>query len=283
MRKSIRKEVWKKIFWLWLVLSTIMGVSVFFLERSDYAFRALLEVNAAILVTVLASYPVVLFFNKELIAHSKELATANIELLEIIGAAIAERDSETSLHNYRITIYAIRLAEAIGLSPREIAELIKGVFLHDIGMLFLKNELLLKSERVTFDEFEIVKTHTIKGSELVRKTSWLARADEVIRFQHEKYSGTGYMENLAGKYIPLNARIFAIVDVFDTLTSRTPYKEAYSFEKTMCIIREGSGVQFDPDLLEFFNGIAKTLYDDFAEFEEEDAREQIRILLKQYF
>ncbi|BBB90727.1 MAG TPA: HD domain-containing protein [Methylomusa anaerophila] len=283
MRESIRNDVWRKLFWLWLSLAIGSGAVIAFVERNGQPLKALLEVEAAILVTVVAVYPLMLFCNKALIDHLQELVSANIELLEVIGAAIAQRDSETSLHNYRVAIYAIHLAEAIGLPPLKIAELIKGVFLHDIGTILFSDELLLKPGKLTPDEFEIVKTHTIKGSELIRKTSWLTEADEVIRFHHEKYGGTGYMENLAGKYIPLNARIFSIVDVFDILTSKRPYREAYTFNKAMRILDEGSGTQFDPELLTCFHKIAKSLYDSVVDINEEEAREQLRGLLKQYF
>ena len=284
MKEKMRATIQQKMIWLWLIWAIVFSGIIWVLEGGNPRLRWLLiEVNIGILAALVLVYPIIVSTYQNMKNHVQELITANIELLEMIGAAIAKRDNETSLHNYRVATYAIHLAEAVGLPSRQVAELVKGVFLHDIGNILLKDELLLKPGQLTLDEFETIKTHTLIGSELVGQSSWLAKAGEIIRFHHEKYGGTGYMENLAGKYIPLNARIFAIVDVFDVLTSKRPYKEEYSFEKAMEILNEGSGTHFDPELLKIFEGIVKPLYNHLQNIDEVAARTQVHTMLKRYF
>jgi HD-GYP domain-containing protein (c-di-GMP phosphodiesterase class II) len=105
-----------------------------------------------------------------------------------------------------------------------------------------------------------MKTHVALGVDLLKKSPWLQRARDVVECHHERYDGSGYPNGLAGEAIPMRARIFAIVDVFDALTSKRPYKEAIPFEETMAILRSESGKHFDPRLLATFDSIADPLF-----------------------
>jgi len=222
--------------------------------------RTLLLIVIVALITTLAFYPIIIFLHRELLRFASSLLRGNIELMEVLGGAIAQRDSDTSLHNYRVTIYAIRLAEAIELDHAQIRSLIAGAFLHDVGKIGISDNILLKPGKLTDDEFAVMRTHVLLGVETISKSASLEIARDVVEFHHEKFDGNGYMRGLKDEQIPLNARIFAIVDVFDALTSKRPYKEAFSFDKAMGILHEGSGSHFDPVLIEAFAGIAGDIY-----------------------
>ena len=137
-------------------------------------------------------------------------------------------------------------------------------FLHDVGKIGIRDNILLKPASLSDTEFEVMRSHVRLGVDIISKSNWLAGAREVVEFHHEKFDGSGYMKGLKGKEIPLNARIFAIVDVFDALTSKRPYKEPFGFEETMDILQRDSGGRFDPELLSTFCGIAYSLYQEIS-------------------
>jgi len=201
----------------------------------------------------------------------------------VLGATIAKRDSDTEAHNYRVTIYATRLAQTVGLDNKKMQSLIKGSFLHDVGKIGIRDDILLKPGKLDEEEFEIMKEHVNHGLDIIRKSNWLKNAAGIVGGHHEKFNGKGYPEGLAEIVIPLSARIFAIADVFDALTSRRPYKEPFSFEKTMEILQQSKGSHFDPELLEKFNGIARELYDEFSGREDDRLKDQLHALTSQYF
>ena len=117
---------------------------------------------------------------------SRRLLNANIGMLEVLGSAIAKRDSDTSGHNYRVCIYAIHLGKALGLSDDRLRSLIKGAFLHDIGKIAISDTILLKPAGLNDEEYEVIKTHVLHGSEIIRAYSWLTDAHEVVLHHHEK-------------------------------------------------------------------------------------------------
>jgi len=221
---------------------------------------SLLQVVIIVFITALAVYPLVLSLNRGLIKLTADLSHANIGMLKVLGSTVAKRDSDTNLHNYRVTIYAVRLAEALGLKRTDIQALIKGAFLHDVGKIAISDNILLKPGKLTEAEFACMKKHVSHGIDIIGHYEWLEDAVPVVLYHHEKFDGTGYGMGLKGYDIPLQARIFAIADVFDALTSQRPYKAPDSFETAMRILQEGKGSHFDPDLLEEFNRIALPLH-----------------------
>lgn len=226
--------------------------------------RTLLLVVVVILITAIMLYPIIISLNRGLINLASDLLKSHIELMDVLGSAIAERDSDTNSHNYRVTLYAIRLAETLGLSSPQIRNLIAGAFLHDVGKIGIRDNILLKPASLSDTEFAVMRSHVLLGVDIISKSKWLAGAREVVEFHHEKFDGSGYMKGLKGKEIPLNARIFAIVDVFDALTSKRPYKEPFGFEETMNLLQRDSGSRFDPELLFTFSGIAYSLYQEIS-------------------
>ena len=246
------------------------------------AVRTMLITIVVVLLTTLLLFPIIINLAHKLVAFSTRLLDSNLETLETLGSAIAQRDSDTNTHNYRVTIYSVRIAEAAGLSNRIIQTLIKGAFLHDVGKIGISDSILLKPGRLTEDEFDVMKTHVSSGHEIVKRSLWLRDALEVVGYHHEKVNGHGYPEGLKGKEIPISARVFAIADVFDALTSHRPYKEAFSFDKAMSILEESRGSHFDPEMLDAFTGIARPLYDHLANRDDEP-REELESIIRQYF
>ncbi len=247
------------------------------------ALNGMLYTAMIVAVTALMLYPVILRLTRRLAHHSENLLEANLETLEVLGGAIAKRDSDTDAHNFRVTLYALRLAEASGLDEGRMRGLIKGAFLHDAGKIGIRDDILHKPGRLDADEFRIMRTHVEHGLDIVKHSSWLAQAQDVVGCHHEKYDGSGYPRGLAGDAIPLEARIFAIADVFDALTSRRPYKEPLSYAATMDILEQGRGTHFDPALLDRFAGIAPQLHAEYGGRDDVRLREELRGIVRHFF
>jgi putative nucleotidyltransferase with HDIG domain len=245
--------------------------------------RTLLFVTLSISFTTLLMYPIVLTLNRGLIKLSGDLMKGNLELMNVLGCAIAERDSDTNSHNYRVTFYALKLGEAIGLSRESMRELIAGAFLHDVGKIGIRDPILLKPGKLTPGEFAVMKTHVSLGVEILNKSTWLSGARDVVEFHHEKFDGSGYPQGLKGEAIPLNARIFAIADVFDALTSKRPYKEPWSVLETIAELERDSGSHFDPHLVKVFVTIAAELYKEMAGVEEHRLEKMLQHRIAHYF
>lgn len=252
------------------------------IKRQSY-YAILMALLVAIFTTVFI-YPVVYKLYKKLIIRSSEVVTANTDILKSLGSAIAQRDSDTNTHNYRVTYNSVKLAEKLGKKPTFIRSLIKGAFLHDVGKIGISDSILLKPDQLTTEEFAIMKRHVLIGADIILNISWLQDALDVISFHHERYDGTGYLCGLQENKIPEVARIFAIADVFDALLTHRPYKAPFTFTKTMSILREGSGTHFDPVLLIVFEQIAPKLYADiYVDDDEERYNDQLDQVLKKYF
>ena len=252
-------------------------------QMRNTIWRAVAATIAIVVATSLLLYPVILRLVRRLTRFSANLLDANLQSISLLGCTIAKRDSDTDAHNYRVSIYSVRLAEAIGLDVETIRSLIKGAFLHDVGKIGIRDNILLKPGKLDEQEFEVMKTHVDHGLDIVDRADWLADAKDVVGSHHEKYAGGGYPRGLSKQDIPITARIFAIADVFDALTSKRPYKEPMSFEKTMSILEEGSGHHFDPDLIAAFKKIASGLYDRYCGREDEGLHEELEEILRQYF
>ena len=245
--------------------------------------RNTLVVIAIVVIVSTLLYPVVLQLTRRLADYSTHLLNANLETLSVLGSAIAKRDSDTDAHNYRVTLYAARIGEALGLSPNEMRTLIKGSFLHDVGKLGIPDNVLLKPAKLDAQEFSVMKTHVEKGADIVQRSSWLRDGTEVVGHHHEKFSGGGYPRGLKGDEIPITARIFAVSDVFDALTSHRPYKKPLTFEETMGILEQERGKHFDPAVLDAFETIARKLHDRYAGREGDDLREELVSVVMTYF
>lgn len=250
--------------------------------REDLAMTLLVALLAVTLTTV-CLYPIILALHRDLLRRSRELLAGNVELMEVVGSAVAKRDSTTNMHNYRVATYAVRLGEAVGLGEAQMRDLIAGAFLHDVGKIGVSDAVLLKAGALDAAEFEQMKRHVTLGVEILTKSKWLLRAREVVEFHHERFDGSGYPKGLAGEQIPLLARIFAVVDVFDALTSKRPYKDRLGFEDAMARIRDGAGSLFDPRLVEVFEGIAAALYQDTRDVPGAEVEARLQQMIASYF
>lgn len=250
--------------------------------RSD-ALKAALYVAMIVLATTALLYPVVLALVRRVARYSEDLLASNLDTLEALGSAIAKRDSDTDAHNYRVTLYSLQLAEAAGLDAERVRTLIKGAFLHDVGKIGIRDHILHKPAKLDADEFRIMQTHVDHGLDIVRRSRWLTDAQAVVGAHHEKYDGSGYPQGIPGESIPIEARIFAIADVFDALTSRRPYKEPLPFEETMNILDAGRGTHFDPDLLNHFRAVARDLYERYSGRDDDKLRAELRAVVDRYF
>lgn len=172
--------------------------------------------------------------------------------LEAMGDALDLRDEETEGHSKRVTAYTIALARALHLSPGELKTIARGAFLHDLGKIAIPDSILLKPGKLTADEMTIMQSHCNRGYDIVRKIPFLAEAADIVYTHQESFDGSGYPRGLSGEDIPLGARIFAIADTLDAITSDRPYRKGATFAHAIAEIARCSGTQFDPEVVAAF-------------------------------
>jgi len=189
----------------------------------------------------------------------RSLERSNIELqlaydrtIEGWAYALDLKDEETAGHSKRVTRLTVRMAQRIGLDARDIVHIQRGALLHDIGKMGIPDSILLKRGPLMPEERAEIERHPVYSYELLSPIEFLRPAIDIPYCHHEKWDGSGYPRGLAGEQIPIAARIFAIVDVFDALTSERPYRAAWDRERTLAHIVEQSGSHFDPDLVDAF-------------------------------
>ena len=181
-----------------------------------------------------------------------ELALAYDATIEGWSHALDLRDKETEGHTQRVTDMTVRLARTFDLSEAELVQVRWGALLHDIGKMGVPDEILLKPGPLTDEEWVIMKKHPVLAYEMLSPIQYLRSALDIPYHHHEKWDGTGYPLGLKGEQIPLAARIFAVVDVWDALCSDRPYRPAWPVEKVREHIRAGAGTHFDPQVLDAF-------------------------------
>jgi len=189
----------------------------------------------------------------------KDLERSNLELIQAYettlegwALALELRDQETEGHTRRVTELTIELAKALDLDEKILVHIRHGALLHDIGKMGIPDSILLKPGPLNDEEWVIMKEHPIKAFKLLIKIPFLRPSLDIPQYHHERWDGTGYPSGLKGEEIPLAARIFSVVDVWDALLSDRSYRPAFSTEETMAHIREESGTHFDPDIVEVF-------------------------------
>lgn len=189
----------------------------------------------------------------ERVQYIDEVTATREATFRALGRALEYRDFETHGHTDRVTALTAHFAGWLGAGPDEIMGLIWGAYLHDLGKLSVPDGVLLKPGPLTAAEFDTVRQHAATGAEMVRDVPFLPEATHaIVRHHHEHWDGSGYPDGLAGKQIPLPARLFALVDVYDALTSERVYRRAWPHERALEEIRCLAGKQFDPALVEAF-------------------------------
>ncbi len=186
-----------------------------------------------------------------------ELRLAYDRTIEGWARALDLRDEETEGHSRRVTDLTVRLAERMGVSPENLVHVRRGALLHDIGKMGIPDQILLKPGKLSEQEWEIMRRHPTYATELLAPIEFLAPALPIPRCHHERWDGSGYPAGLKGEQIPLAARIFAVVDVYDALTSDRPYREAWTKERGIEHIASESGAHFDPAVVDEFMALLR--------------------------
>lgn len=184
-------------------------------------------------------------------AH-RELANAYDDTLKGWSLALELRDNETQGHSQRVTELTLSLAARMGFAEDELVHIRRGALLHDIGKMGIPDSILHKSGPLTDAEWAIMRKHPVYAYELLRPIAYLRPALDIPYCHHEHWDGTGYPQGLQGEAIPLPARIFAVIDVWDALSSNRPYRKPWPREKILTYLHEQSGTHFDPHIVTVF-------------------------------
>jgi len=181
--------------------------------------------------------------------HLGEIRSTREATFRSLGVALEFRDLETRGHTDRVVKQAKHFGKTLGLGKEESQALVWGAYLHDLGKIAVPDALLLKPGRLTEEEFEVIRKHTLFGVDMLRDIPFLpTQTRELVRSHHERWDGAGYPDRLAGEDIPFLARMFSLVDVYDALRSKRPYKRAWTHEEAVAELGAQAGKQFDPEL-----------------------------------
>jgi putative nucleotidyltransferase with HDIG domain len=197
--------------------------------------------------------------------RAQQLSRSYMATVRALSNAVEARDAYTGKHAERVARYAIAIGRELGLPRPDAPEIEFGFLLHDIGKLAVPDSILFKPGPLTAEERLLMSRHTIVGAEIMRDIEFLAEASKVVRSHHERWDGSGYPDGLAGEEIPLTARVFAVADVFDALTTDRPYRPALSFEEAHEMILAESGRHFDPDVVAAFARIGEDVLRQIAD------------------
>jgi ribonuclease P protein subunit RPR2 len=192
---------------------------------------------------------------KEERARSQQLAGSYAATVRALTNAVEARDAYTGKHAERVAAYGIEIARALGIPRPEAPEFEFGFLLHDIGKLAVPDAILYKPGELTQEERAVMATHPEFGAQILSGIEFLSEAARVVRNHHERWDGTGYPDGLAGDEIPLAARVFAVADVLDALTTDRPYRPASPVSEAREMICAQAGTHFDPRVVAAFNSI----------------------------
>jgi len=182
----------------------------------------------------------------------KRMHQTFLESIYAFAKTIEAKDYYTGEHCEHMVSLAVSIGKKLNLSEKEMEDLKHAAMLHDLGKIGIPDEILLKKGKLTDAEYEIIRKHPQIGAEIIRHIHFLKDVAPIVLYHHERFDGFGYCAGLKGKEIPLGARIIAIADVYQALTSDRPYRKAYSIPEAIKIIKEGSGTQFDPEIVKVF-------------------------------
>ena len=202
--------------------------------------------------------------SEEIAKLLRQLQESYDQTLAALCTALDIRDRETEGHSRRVAELACAIAREMGLSEDELTHLFRGGLLHDVGKIGIPDAVLHKREPLTEEEWQLMRQHPLLGARILQDIDFLAQAVDVVLFHQERYDGEGYPYGLRGSEIPLLARIFAVADAYDAMTSHRPYREAMSHEEAVAEIVRHSGTQFDPEVVQAFLRVAQRLRGDQA-------------------
>ncbi len=194
---------------------------------------------------------------EELKRSQEQLTKAHVHTIYMLAIASEYKDPETGEHIKRIVQMTTELAVELGIEQKQAAQMGEDSLLHDLGKLGISDYILLKPGKLTVNEFETIKQHTVIGAKIIGDDEWFSSAREIALSHHERWDGNGYPEGLNGEVIPLAARIVAVADVFDALISKRPYKEPWPLDEAIEEIKRQAGKQFDPKVVAAFLSLHK--------------------------
>ena len=209
---------------------------------------------------------------QELKRALEKVKAASLETIYRLSMASEYRDEDTGTHIKRMSSYCVAIARRLGLAESVIENILYAAPMHDLGKIGIPDLVLLKPGKLDPAEWEIMKQHTVIGAKILKGSDaeFINLGEIIARWHHEKWDGSGYPDSLKGIDIPIACRIAAIADVFDALTSRRPYKEPLSVEKSQAIIREGRGSHFDPDVVDAFFAVEDEILAIKKQYDEDD-------------
>jgi putative nucleotidyltransferase with HDIG domain len=227
--------------------------------RRRHAVGAALVATTASIATGLGLYPVLRRRDRLLRRAVLAITASHYDLIAVLGKLTELRGGDTAGHNLRVTLYALLFAESLALPPEAVVRTVKGALLHDVGKLVVPDSVLRKPGPLTPEERAEMATHVVRGAAVVRQSRFLCEAVPIVAAHHEHFDGSGYPHGLKGDAIPREARLLALIDVFDALTSPRVYKPALGLAEALATMAAERGSHFDPELFDRFAAIAPGL------------------------
>lgn len=238
---------YKKPIWF-LILFTVIVVTC------RYYFIPDSSPNIGVFLIHLFTYLLITFIATGLMKYVHKVKEDTLELTTSLANALDSRDPYTLNHSKNVARYAIQIAEKMKLSKEYCAIVHKGALLHDIGKIGIPEHILMKNGKLTNEEYEVIKTHPTIGYNMIKHVADFHQNGvlDIVLYHHERYDGKGYPAGLRGNQIPLFARIVAVADTFDAMTTRRVYREELHLDYTLNEIRRNKGTQFDPEIVDVF-------------------------------
>ena len=229
-------------------------------EKSDKFDQLLLLIESGI--KAIEQMNLIKDINKELQETNDKLEKAYLETIETLRFTVEAKDTYTRGHSDRVSEYSVLIGKHLGLSEEDIHLLRVGGLFHDIGKIGVPDSILLKTSKLTDDEYSEIKNHPKIGAQILSNATLFEKAIPIVKHHHERYDGFGYPEKLAGENIPYLARIAAVADSFDAMTSRRTYRDSMPMDIVMEEIRKNKGTQFDPNIADTFLDILSNNYNE---------------------
>ena len=206
--------------------------------------------------------------NEELAESNEKLEQAYLDMIQTLRYTVEAKDSYTRGHSDRVSEYSVLIGKKLGLSEEELKTLRIGGLFHDIGKIGIPDRILLKTEKLTDDEYSEIKNHPSIGAHILGASSIFNNIIPIVKHHHERFDGRGYPSGLKGEEIPYMARIAALADTFDAMTSRRSYRNALELDVVLAEIERCKGTQFDPELADVFLDILKNEFEKIKEIQE---------------
>ncbi len=235
-------------------------------EKSDKFDQLLLLIESGI--KSIAQMNEIKRINAELSNTYEQLEKAYLDSIQVLRYTVEAKDTYTRGHSDRVSEYSVLIGEKLGLSEDELKTLRIGGLFHDIGKIGIPDSILQKEAKLTDDEYSQIKNHPSIGAHILQDATIFKDIIPIVKYHHEKYDGTGYPYRLKGEDIPYIARIAAVADTFDAMTSKRSYRDALSLDYVKSEFERFSGTQFDPKIAKVFLDILNTEYDKIKEIQE---------------